>query len=35
MASQIQGYFKTQDMCNKAVEKDPCSLMHVSDHFKT
>ena len=26
--------FKTQEMCNKAVEKDPCLLGEVPDHFK-
>ena len=31
----IPDHFKTQDMCNKAVEEDPCSLINVPDHFKT
>ena len=31
----IPDYFKTQDMCNKAVEKDPWSLVEATDHFKT
>ena len=26
--------FKTQDMCKKAVEKDPSMLKYVPDHFK-
>ena len=26
--------FKTQEMFNKAVEKDLCSLMNVPDRFK-
>ena len=35
MTSQIPDHFKTQDMCNKAVKENPCSLEHVPDHFKT
>ena len=35
MTSQISENFKTQEMCNKAVEKDPWSLMNVPDRFKT
>ena len=35
MTSQILDHFKTQEMCNKAVEKDPCSLSEVPDNFKT
>ena len=31
----ISDHFKTKDMCNKAVDKDPCSLAEVPDHFKT
>ena len=31
----VPDIFKTQDMCNKAVEKDPCSLAEVPDHYKT
>ena len=31
----ISDHFKTQEMCKKAVEKDPCSLMNVPDHFRT
>ena len=31
----IADCFKTQNMCNKAFEEDPSSLMYVSDHFKT
>ena len=27
--------FKTQEMCNKAVEEDPWQLINVLDHFKT
>ena len=30
----ISDYFKTQDMCKKAVDKDPWSLEEVPDHFK-
>ena len=29
------GNFKTQEMCIKAVEKDPWHLYYVPDHFKT
>ena len=28
-------HFKTKEMCNKAVEKDPCLLAEVPDHTKT
>ena len=31
----IPDYLKTQEMCEKAVEKDPHMLCHVPDHFKT
>ena len=27
--------FKTQEMCNKAVEKDPWALRFLPDHLKT
>ena len=27
--------FKTQDICDKALEVDPWSFEHVPDHFKT
>ena len=27
--------FKTQDTCNKTVERDPWSLEEVPEHFKT
>ena len=26
---------KTQEMCNEAVQMEPCSLVYVPDHFKT
>ena len=35
MTSRISGNFKTQDMCEKAVEKFPYQLENVPDHFKT
>ena len=28
-------YFKTQEMCGRAVENEPPSLKFVPDHFKT
>ena len=28
-------HFKIQEMCNRAVEKDLCSLAEVADNFKT
>ena len=28
-------HYKTQEMCEKAVEKDPWRLYDVPDHFKT
>ena len=28
-------HFKTQEMCNKEVEKDPWSLVYVPNHLKT
>ena len=31
----ISDHLKTQDMLNKAVDKDPCSLAEVPGHFKT
>ena len=31
----IPDRFKTQEMCNKAVEKDPWQLKDVPNHFKT
>ena len=30
----VSDNFKTQEMCNKAVGKDPCLLAEVPDHFK-
>ena len=30
----IPEFFKTQDMCKKAVEKDLSMLKYVPDHFK-
>ena len=35
MRSRISDNFKTQEMCNKAVKKDPCLLAEVPDHLKT
>ena len=35
MTSRISDDFKTQEMSDKAVEKDPCSFAEVPDHFKT
>ena len=35
MTSWISDNFKTQEMCDKAVEKDPWSLAEEPDHFKT
>ena len=35
MTNRISDNFKTQDMCNKAVEKDPWSLVEVPNNFKT
>ena len=35
MTSRISDNFKTQEMCKKAVKKDPCSLAEVPDHFET
>ena len=32
---RILDRFKTQDMCNKAIEVDPWQLKDVSDRFKT
>ena len=32
--TEVPDYFKTQGMCNKAVEKGPWSLTEVPDHFK-
>ena len=29
------GQYKTQKICNEAVEQDPSSLRLVSNHFKT
>ena len=29
------GQYKTQEMCNEAVEEDPPSLWLVPDYFKT
>ena len=31
----VSDYFKTEEMCNDAVEKDPYSLGYVPDHYKT
>ena len=31
---EIPGYFKTQEMCNKAVRMEPYSLEFVPDHLK-
>ena len=31
----ILDHFKAQDICNKAIDKDPRSLAEVPDHFKT
>ena len=35
MTSRILDNFKTQEMHNKEVEKDPWSLVEVPDNFKT
>ena len=35
MTSPILDNFKTQEMCDKEVKKDPLSLAEVSGHFKT
>ena len=35
MTSGIPDHFKTQEMCNKVVEEDPCSLEHIPDYFRT
>ena len=35
MASWISDNFKTQELCDKAVEKYPWSLTEVPDHLKT
>ena len=35
MTSQISDNFKTQEVCDKEVEKDQWSLVEVPDHFKT
>ena len=35
MTSRISDNFKTQEMSEKEVEKDPWSLAEVPDHFKT
>ena len=35
MTSQISDNFKTQEVCDKEVEKDQWSLVEVTDHFKT
>ena len=34
MTSWISDHFKTQEMCNKAVEKDLFLLMNLPDRFK-
>ena len=31
----VPGIFKTQNMCDKALEADPWSFKYVPDHFKT
>ena len=33
--NMILDHFKTQDMCNKAIDKDLWSLAEVPEHFKT
>ena len=33
--SKVPDYFKTQEMCDKEVEKGPWSSVEVPDHFKT
>ena len=35
MTSRGLDNFKTQEMCDKEVGKDPWSLAEVPDHFKT
>ena len=35
MTRRISDNFKTQEMCDKAVEKDPWSLAEGPDNFKT
>ena len=35
MTSWISDNFKTQELCDKEVEKYPWSSVEVSDHFKT
>ena len=34
MISLVLVNFKTKEICNKAVEKEPYLLLEVSDHFK-
>ena len=31
----VSDFFKTEEMCNKAVRIEPCSLAFVPDHLKT
>ena len=31
----VSDCFKTREMCNKAVDMEPVSLVYVADHFKT
>ena len=35
MTNQIVLNFNTQKMCKKVVQKNPCLLAEVPDHFKT
>ena len=35
MTSQTSDNFKTQEICDKVVEKDPWSFEEVPDNFKT
>ena len=32
---RVPNHFKTQEMCEKAIEEDPWALRFIPDHFKT
>ena len=35
MMRHVPNHFKTQEMCNKAFEKNPWVLADIPNHFKT